>query len=530
MQGKSTAKPKKRASTPAYVSPNQLTISGFETPFEQALTENNRWVKLSKLLPWDRLVSVYNKSFQSKEGRPPINGRIVLGAVIIKHMLKLSDRETIQQITENVFMQYFLGYSSFTNEAPFTAPLFVEIRERLNLDVMSEINELIIAHHFEEQDRPEKDSNTTTNEPMATDCAPPKHDAPSNEAPSQNDDVAPPADAASLKAVTHHGKLLMDATVAPQNITYPTDLKLLNASRIKSEEIIDKLYRKDLHGDVKPRTYRKNARKEYLNIQKKKNKTSRELYKANGKQLRFLRRNLAHIERLLEAYDSFPLKYESLRYLMILNTVYEQQYEMHTTRTNRIDDRIVNIHQPHVRPLKRGKDGKKVEFGSKIQASLIHGFVLIDKLSWDNFNEGGCLKDSVEQYKRRFGYYPEYVLADKIYCTRENRRHLKELQIKLRAKPLGRPAAQALSNQVSPGERNPIEGKFGQAKAGYNLECIKARLRTTSESWIASIFLVLNLVNLTRRALLSLKVLWMRIMCSIHWPLRGDSFAAYFGF
>lgn len=177
---------------------------------------------------------------------------------------------------------------------------------------------------------------------------------------------------------------------------------------------------------------------------------------------------------------------------------------MHGTRTHRVDDRIVNIHQPHVRPIKRGKDGKKVEFGSKIQASLTGGFVLIDKLSWDNFNEGGCLKASVEQYKRRFGYYPESVLADKIYCTRENRKYLKDLRIKLKAKPLGRPAGTALSNQVSPGERNPIEGKFGQAKVGYNMECIKAKLRTTSESWISAIILVLNLVNLTRRALLSL--------------------------
>ncbi|MGI0062875.1 MAG: transposase, partial [Nitrosotalea sp.] len=87
-----------------------------------------------------------------------------------------------------------------------------------------------------------------------------------------------------------------------------------------------------------------------------------------------------------------------------------------------------------------------------------------------------------------------------------NRKLLKGLGIELRAKPLGRPSlASALSNQVSPGERNPIEGKFGQAKAGYNMECIKAKLRTTSESWIASIVLVLNLVNLTRVSLYSLK-------------------------
>ena len=115
LQGKRSKTVKNPARVPGYISPNQLTICGFETPFEQALTSENRWVKLNKLLPWDKMVAQYDKGFKSTEGRQPLNGRIIIGAVIIKHMLKLSDRETVQQIQENVFMQYFLGYSSFTN-------------------------------------------------------------------------------------------------------------------------------------------------------------------------------------------------------------------------------------------------------------------------------------------------------------------------------------------------------------------------------------------------------------------------------
>src|SRR3954447_11474926 len=149
MQGKSRKAVRKRASTPEYVSPNQLTICGFETPFEQALTSTNRWVKLSRLLPWDLIVRKYYVHFKSEEGRPPINGRVVIAALIIKHLLNLSDRETIQQIQENVFMQFFLGYSSFTNEAPFSPSLFVSIRERLSLAVINEINDIVIAHSFE---------------------------------------------------------------------------------------------------------------------------------------------------------------------------------------------------------------------------------------------------------------------------------------------------------------------------------------------------------------------------------------------
>ena len=102
---------------------------------------------------------------------------------------------------------------------------------------------------------------------------------------------------------------------------------------------------------------------------------------------------------------------------------------------------------------------------------------------------------TIEQYKRRFGFYPKEVLVDKIYCTRDNRAKLKKLGIILRAKPLGRPPAVS-TEHVRPGERNPIEGKFGQAKTAYGMDRIKARLQQTSESWIATIILVLNLVKL----------------------------------
>jgi IS5 family transposase len=494
---------RKRAGTPKYVSPNQLTIAGFETPFEQQLTSTNRWVLLSKHLPWDKIVTPYDMQFRSAEGRPPISGRIVLGALIIKHMLSLTDRETIQQIQENVFMQYFLGYSSFTNEAPFSPSLFVEIRERLNLEILNNINDIIIAHSFEK----EQTSNTQTGA-VSTVIIEQEGDNDGNgQDPTQpNTSNDPnqilPEKQEYIPELKNEGKLLMDATVAPQNITFPTDLKLLNAARIKSEELIDKLYKPDIHQREKPRTYRDVARKDFLNTAKKKGNTAKAIYKANGTQLRYLKRNLGHITDLLLVYKTHgiatKLKQKDIDYLQTLELILHQQQEMFTSKSHRVADRIVNLHQPHVRPIVRGKDGKKVEFGSKLQVSLVKGFALLDKLSWDNFNEGQYLQSSVENYRKRFGFYPEEVLADQIYCNRENRKWLKNLGVKLRAKPLGRPSAEALSNPVSPGERNPIEGKFGQAKVKYGLANIGAKLKSTSESWVATIILVLNLVNMTR--------------------------------
>src|SRR5690606_24263530 len=114
---------------------------------------------------------------------------------------------------------------------------------------------------------------------------------------------------------------------------------------------------------IKPRTYRQVARKQFLNTAKKKAKTAKEIYKANGRQIRFLKRNIRHIDKLLAAYAAFPLKPRDLKYLLVIRTVVDQQQTMHQTRSRRIDNRNVNIHQPHVRPIVRGKDKAKAEFG-----------------------------------------------------------------------------------------------------------------------------------------------------------------------
>jgi len=476
MQGKMKRAVKKRAFTPEYLSPQQLVIEGFETPFEKELSRNNRWVVLANLIPWDEICNLYLKFAPiSNTGRPPLNPRIVLGALIIKHLCNLDDREAVDQITENVYMQYFLGYSSFTNEAPFDASLFVEFRKRIGIDNMNAINEKIVAIKTKlENERTPSNSD--------------KGD--------KNDEQAP-------KDLGNKGRVIFDATACPQDIAYPTDLKLLSDAREKSEYLIDVLYNPSLH-DSKPRTYRKIARTRYLNTAQKKNKSRKLIRKALGIQLNYLRRNIKSINKLLDSYTNIPLNSKDYKYLLVIQTVFEQQIKMFKEKTHSIEHRIVSIHQPHVRPIVRGKSQSKVEFGAKIHVSMIDGISFLDELSWDAFNEEKQMMDYVEKFHKRFGCYPKEILADQIYCTRENRAALKEKGIKLMAKPLGRPSAVQI--HVSPGERNPIEGKFGQAKTGYGLNRIKARLKETSEVWIASIFLVLNLVKLAGVALLCIYI------------------------
>jgi hypothetical protein len=146
----------------------------------------------------------------------------------------------------------------------------------------------------------------------------------------------------------------------------------------------------------------------------------------------------------------------------------------------------------------RGKAKASVEFGAKIAISLVNGYALMEKLQWDNYNEGVTLQNAVETYYKRFGYYPEAVLADKIYRTRDNLRYCKEHGIRLSGPRLGRPSKKEQTEQKpkarqDAAERNAIEGKFGEGKRRYGLGLIRVRLQQTSETVIALQLLVMNL-------------------------------------
>ncbi len=486
---------KTRASKLQYIPVVQSTFPGFETPFAKHLNSSNRWIVLARRIPWDELVNVYQKQMgNSKTGADGINPRVVIGSLIIKHMCDLSDRETVQQIQENMYMQYFLGFSSFSDEEPFDASLFVEFRKRLGVEQINAINEKILNLSISQQEVVSANKKKEDEPPAEPPAYTPTTVVEKHEDAPINDKLALLKPDEQSPAITHCGQLIIDATACPQDISFPTDLNLLDDAREKSEELIDVLYKAGLH-KRKPGTYRKIARKLYLKTAQKKVKSKKEIRSALRKQLGFVNRNIKNILKLLTAYETIPLNVHQYKYLLVIQTLYDQQAKMYKEKSHTVEDRIVSIHQPHVRPIVRGKTNAKVEFGAKINVSLMNGFAFLEDLSWDAFNEGTRLIKTVEQYKARFGYYPKEVLADKIYCNRTNRARLKELEIVLVAKALGRP--RALSNHIRPGQRNPIEGKFGQAKTAYGLNRIKARLAQTSSSWIATIIMVLNLVKLT---------------------------------
>ena len=163
----------------------------------------------------------------------------------------------------------------------------------------------------------------------------------------------------------------MDATAAPADITYPNDLGILNQARRQTEKILDSLYKScQTKGTKKPRTYKKKARKDYLKVAKKRRPTRKERRAAIAKQLQYIKRNLSHIENLINSgVELTSLSRRKYKMFLVVTEVYRQQLWMYENESTRIDDRIVSITQPHIRPIVRGKAGKPVEFGAKISVS-----------------------------------------------------------------------------------------------------------------------------------------------------------------
>ena len=112
----------------------------FALSSEWELCEDNRWVVMAQLIPWSQFEETYAENFSESMGAPAKPFRMALGALIIKEKLVISDRETVEQIKENPYLQYFIGQNYYSNEAPFDASMMVHFRQRISANIVKEIN------------------------------------------------------------------------------------------------------------------------------------------------------------------------------------------------------------------------------------------------------------------------------------------------------------------------------------------------------------------------------------------------------
>lgn len=361
------------------------------------------------------------------KGQKPVSIRVALGALIIQQRQNFTDRETVEQIKENPYLQYFIGFTGYQDREPFHHSLMTHFRKRLDSSTLNQINEWIAVEGAKQVNDHDDDDKTNGGKTSS------KRVTSTKRKPNEDD--------------PNQGTLVLDATCAPADIAYPTDLSLLNEAREKMESIIDTLHASKTEKSAKPRTYREKARKAFLIVSKQRKTGIQKIRKAIGKQLKFVARDLRIIEKLASETGMEALSKHQYKNLLVVQEVYRQQLDMYQNQKHQVEDRIVNLTQPHVRPIVRGKAKAKVEFGAKIAISMVNGYAIMEKQKWDNFNEGITLIDSVEAYKTRFGYYPKVVLADKIYRNRENLNYCKEKGIRISGPALGRPTKESKAEQ-----------------------------------------------------------------------------------
>lgn len=432
----------------------QISLTDFQQPMGMHLREDNRWVKKAQMIPWTKVEKKYADLFPSSTGNVAKPLQLALGACLIQQEYGYSDEEVTLQIQENPYLQYFCGYAGFDDsKPPFDASSMVHFRKRLTPEILAEINEMVIREAKGEGE--------------------------------DNDDN--PGD------FGNSGTMIVDATCAPSNIRYPQDVSLLNEAREKAEKLLDSLHSPE--DGKKPRTYRKCARKDYLKYVRSRKHTAKMTRKAIQRQLNYLKRDLAVIDGKLSAGKELNARDNSL--LETIRSIYAQQKYMYDNHTHSVPNRIVSISQPFVRPIVRGKVKNPVEFGMKLDISVVDGWTRLEYHSFDAYNESTKLQEMIENFHKREGHYPSRVLADKIYRNRENLSYCKERGIRLSGPALGRPRKGEQRNKVQDYldecQRVEVERRFSLAKRKCGMGLVMAKLEDTAAHVVAMSILVLNL-------------------------------------
>ena len=236
----------------------QMTFEDFNQSCGMKLNVRAEWIVVANNIEWAAVEEKYMAFFPSKRGRPAVNARMALGALIIQHKAKLSDRNLVKEVARNPYYQYFIGLESYQTKCPFGHGVLPELRKRFGMDFINEVNEVVV-----------KNAKPT-----------PEHADDKEEKPTSNGNL---------------GTMILDATCSPSNIRYPQDFSLLNEAREKLDGMIDKLHAM-VDEPRRPRTYRKVLRKAYLAMSKSKKRPAKKMRSLVRVMLCAVKRNMAVVD------------------------------------------------------------------------------------------------------------------------------------------------------------------------------------------------------------------------------------------
>ena len=420
------------------------------------LDDNHELIKISKAIDWPALSDKLAKFYCPDNGRPAKPSQAKVGLLILKHLYRLSDDDLVDLIKRDLYAQYLCDVS-FGEAIKFIhSTTLVKFRKKIGLSGIKLIEEEVLN---------------------------------------------------SLKRtkLLKGRKLVCDTTVVPSNISYPTDISLLEKVRAKAVKYLEKA--KQFGADTF-RTYKRTARKTFITYQKIRHHTIQSRRRTQKKILQFSKRNTAQLKNALEKISQKTdtslngikeevkeqfLK-EAKRFLATASNIVEQQKNIYKRLP--VKERIVSVHQPHLRPMVRGKYPVEVEFGPKILLNLKNNFLFLEYLSFNNTSDSQLLDISLKGYQERFGNTPTQLAADRGFWSKDNYRLAENLKIKKIAIEnkgkssylKGKPFRERLRRL-----RCSIEAKISLSKRKYGLDRIRYTMPQGEEMWVRLGLMAMNL-------------------------------------
>jgi hypothetical protein len=295
--------------------------------------------------------------------------------------------------------------------------------------------------------------------------------------------------------------LLEDATCYESYIRNPSDVKLL-------WECVEWM-----HGQLKktcrhlkipaPRTKYIQQKEKYFVYMRMRKKPWNQTVKRIRSLLYLLNKLLELQDKIEDQYRiqiKFPEKYYTRK--RVIRKVLSQQQQIFKTHKT-VTDRIVSIAKSYIRPIIRGKEVNKVEFGAKVNMIQVDGINFIEHLSFDNFNESTRLISSIWYGRTLFGKIT-HISGDDIYATNTNRKYCHKHNITTNFKRKGRAGKhedqrQIIARELRKERATRMEGSFGTEKQHYSLDKVKARTELNEVLWIFFGVHTANAVRIAKR-------------------------------
>ena len=393
--------------------------------------------KLHAMLPLKSLSKELGLQENStgREAYFPPEGKVAL--MFLKSYSGVSDRDLIMQLNANIHYQFFCGIrihplNPLTN-FKIVSEIRCEIASKMDIDKLQQV--------------------------LATQWKP---------------------------YLEHSSVMMSDATCYESSIRYPTDVKILWESADWMHKQL-KIIVKSVKGRMPRSKYDKINRRYHSYCRKRKRSQT---------ETRVLTRSLLHLlnKFLVILAETLKTKHHRLRFpaqfhkrLSVIKKVLHQQSVRF--QGGEVKNLIVSIDKSYIRPIVRGKENKRVEFGAKVNTIQIDGINFIEKLSFEAFNEGIRLPECINKHQQLFRRRVTHLAADSIYATNYNRSYCSKRNITTSFVRKGRAGCyeeqrQQISKILSKERSTRLEGSFGTEKRYYGLDKISARTKSTEILWI----------------------------------------------